>query len=346
MELKKVKSPSNIEKFANNDPEEILVNYMYNKFGQRFLDYRNRYNENIQKKSDQTVYDYPNTVVLELVNRCNLQCTMCYQGFRNDAKKFTLDDNMLDKIFKDFKLNKLNSLMLSISEPLLYKNIEKIFQRAQEANIMDVFLFTNGILLNEKNSKIILNSNVSRLFVSIDAVSEDTYNKVRIPVSKRLSESKTRLEELEKNIKLFVEMRNALGKRLPLVRVSFVSLNNNKHEIEDFKKKWDSLVDSIEVQKEVSINAYEELKNKPKEGLSNKSYFCREPWGQVTVYSDGTVAPCCNTFGRNLPIGNINKESIKDIWNGINIKKIREEFKLNKPNNVCATCINNTSETI
>ena len=171
---------------------------MYNKFGQRFLDYRNRYNENIQKKSDQTVYDYPNTVVLELVNRCNLQCTMCYQGFRNYAKKFTLDDNMLDKIFKDFKLNKLNSLMLSISEPLLYKNIEKIFQRAQEANIMDVFLFTNGILLNEKNSKIILNSNVSRLFVSIDAVSEDTYNKVRIPVSKRLSDSNTRLEELEK----------------------------------------------------------------------------------------------------------------------------------------------------
>ena len=76
--------------------------------------------------------------------------------------------------------------MLSISEPLLYKNIEKIFQRAQEANIMDVFLFTNGILLNEKNSKIILNSNVSRLFVSIDAVSEDTYNKVRIPSIKKV----------------------------------------------------------------------------------------------------------------------------------------------------------------
>ncbi len=346
MELKKVLSPSNIEKFAHNDPEQMLINYMYNKFGQRFLDYRNRYNENIQKKSDQTVYDYPNTVVLELVNRCNLQCTMCYQGFRNDAKKFTLDDNILDKIFKDFKLNQLNSLMLSISEPLLYKNIDKILQRAEEANIMDVFLFTNGILLNEKNSKIILNSNVTRLFISIDAVSEDTYNKVRIPVSKRLSESNTRLEELEKNIKQFIEMRNSLGKKLPLVRVSFVSLNNNKHEIENFKNKWSSIVESIEVQKEVSIKAYEELNNKSKKVLSNKSYFCREPWGQVTVYSDGTVAPCCNTFGRNLPVGDINKESIKDIWNGKNLKKIREELKLNKPNDVCATCINNTSETI
>ena len=62
--------------------------------------------------------EYPTTVVLELVNRCDLECVMCYQGFRNDAEKFTVDETMLDKIFNDFKKNKLSALMLTASEPL------------------------------------------------------------------------------------------------------------------------------------------------------------------------------------------------------------------------------------
>ena len=43
---------------------------------------------------------------------------------------------------------------------------------------MDQFLFTNGTLLNKKNSEIILESSLTRLFVSIDAVSENIYDKV------------------------------------------------------------------------------------------------------------------------------------------------------------------------
>ena len=47
----------------------------------------------------------------------------------------------------DFAKNKLNSLMLTASEPLLYKKIDKVLDRAKKAEIMDVFLFTNGTLL-------------------------------------------------------------------------------------------------------------------------------------------------------------------------------------------------------
>ena len=35
-----------------------------------------------------------------------------------------------------------------------YKKIDKVLDRAKKAEIMDVFLFTNGILLNEKNARI------------------------------------------------------------------------------------------------------------------------------------------------------------------------------------------------
>ena len=131
-------------------------------------------------------------------------------------QKYTLENDLIDKIFKDFKENQLSALMLSISEPLLFKNIGQIFERAKEANIMDIFLFTNGILLNEKNINLILNS-VTRLFISVDASSEEIYNKVRIPVSERLKNNTNRLSDLESNIKILCDLEKNITKNYLLL---------------------------------------------------------------------------------------------------------------------------------
>lgn len=337
--------PNHIIKHTREDPEEILRNELTNKFGDRFLNYRERYENYLTDFGHKLSYDYPMTVVLELINRCNLECVMCYQGWRNDATKSQLNDEELDLLFTDFKKNKLSSLMISISEPLLYKGIDKVLKRAEEAEIMDVFLFTNGSLLNAKNAEMIINSNITRLFISIDGATKKSYDDVRVPVSKRLLET-NRLAELEKNIINFVNLRNSLNKKLPLVRTSFVALKENHHEKELFKKKWLDIVDSVEIQREVSISAYEKI-NTDKVGPAKlSSYNCQEPWGQLGIYSDGSVAPCCNIVGRNSPIGNIKKRSVSEIWNGIEMNKIRDGFKNNKPNKVCQTCIESSGSTL
>ena len=342
-ENKQNKSPDNLIKFSKENLEENLKSSLKKKFGERFDNYRKVYNSNIKNKKFSKLQSYPTTVILELVNRCNLQCTMCYQGFRNNAEKFTLDENMLIKIFDDFKENQLSALMLSISEPLLFKKIDRVFELAKHANIMDIFLFTNGVLLNKKNIEIILNSSVTRLFVSIDASSSEIYNKVRIPVSKNKKDI-DRLKELEQNIKNFMNERNRRNLKLPLVRTSFVALDKNFHERSKFIDKWIDIVDSVEVQKETSITAYDDIKS----GVINynnkiKDYDCGEPWNQISIYSDGTVAPCCNTVGRNLPIGNIKNQTIAEIWNGDKMTELRKSFLNNNPHDVCKACINNSS---
>ena len=339
--------PSNINKYAKKDPEDILYDNLYKKFGQRFVEYRKRYSDNIKKLDLDKKTDFPNTVILELVNRCDLECVMCYQGFRNDAKKATLDDSILDKIFSEFKKKKLNSLMLSYSEPLLYKKFGEILKRAQEADIMDIFLFTNGNLLNEKNSKILLNSSLTRVFISIDAATRDTYDKVRVPVGKsKLKQD--RLQILEKNILNFTKLRDQMNKKLPLVRTSFVALEKNKHEVDMFIEKWKPIVDHVDIQKNVvPFFELDEMK-KMEENLKddNREYSCNEPWGQVSIYSDGTVAPCCATFGRNKIIGDIKKQTLEEIWTGNEMNKIRDGFKKNNPDIVCKTCLNHSQKYI
>ena len=338
IQIKHSTIPEHIIKHNKVDPEQILLEELTKKYGQRFIDYRNRYKKYLEDKDHNTNYNYPMTVVLELVNRCNLECVMCYQGWRNDASKSQLSEKELDKLFNDFKQNKLESLMISVSEPLLYKGISKVLNRAKEANIMDVFLFTNGTLLNQKNSEMILNSNITRLFISIDGVSKKSYDDVRVPVSKRLLK-KDRIKELENNINNFMQLRKSMDKKLPLVRTSFVALKENYHEIEEFRKKWINIVDTVEIQREVSIDAYDKINLNKVGERKLKKYNCQEPWGQMGIYSDGSVTPCCNIVGRNAPIGNIKNNTVSEIWNGQEMNKIRDGFIKNEPNKVCQSCI-------
>ena len=113
---------------------------------------------------------------------------------------------------------------------------------------------------------------------------------------------------------------------------------------------WLNIVDSVEVQKEVSINAYSETSKFNLDELfshskkSDKEYNCRQPWSSIGIYSDGTVTPCCNTFGRNLPIGNIKDDKIENIWKNHKIKKVRESFDNKTPCVGCTICLDNTAE--
>jgi len=328
-------------RIAKEDPELILENELSKRFGDRYRKYRDDYNSIISDPEHKLFLNYPLTVSLELINRCDLECVACYQGFRNDAKQAIIDDKILDKMFLDFKKNKLPALMISQSEPLLYKNIEKVLKKAKEAEIMDVFIFTNGTLLNEKACKMILESSVTKLFVSIDAATEKTFASVRIPVSKRLL-NEDRLEKLENNVKRFIKMRNELNRKTPVVRVSFVDLKENHHEVEAFKEKWKDIVDLVEVQKETSMKFYDKLKKENIHLLEEKSlkkYNCDKPWGEISIYSDGSISPCCNLTGKKIPIGNIKDSTIKEMWDGVKMNAVREGLMKNTPIKVCQACI-------
>ena len=131
--------PFNINKHAKKDPEDILFENLYQKFGSRFSEYRKRYSDNIKGLDLDIKTKFPNTVILELVNRCDLECVMCYQGFRNDAKKSTLDEKLLDKIFSEFKKN---------ISPLKNRNIENKYKREWA-----LYSFIFDLSKNRQNTK-------------------------------------------------------------------------------------------------------------------------------------------------------------------------------------------------
>jgi len=362
--------PLYIKRVEKEDPEKRLSESLIKKYGERFSDYRKQYFKILDNPKNEydSVAEYPLNVLVEVLNKCNLECIMCLSSHRKGPTK-VIDDEMIDKLFKEFKENNLPALMFGAGEePLMYKDIDKMWEKANSIGIMDNFLFTNGTFLNEEMRQKIIENKVSRVFISIDAATEQTYRKIRqtnrgidedIQGNKKLqiiNEDENRLEKIEDNIKKLVELRDSKKLSLPLIRVSFAVQHANKHEIELFKTKWENVVDFIEFQETQNIGydklakLSEEERWRRREPLYKKDYKkdCNAPFHSATVWADGSVIPCCTFQGKNLTLGNINgipelgipATSLKELWNGEKINELREQFRTGKLNIVCQSCLN------
>ena len=67
---------------------------------------------------------------------------------------------------------------------------------------------------------------------------------------------------------------------------------------------------------------------------------CPYPWYGMSIYYDGSVLPCCLNFFDNYIIGDANKQSLKEIWNGKPMTHLRERLAKgeNKSISMCSEC--------
>lgn len=64
---------------------------------------------------------------------------------------------------------------------------------------------------------------------------------------------------------------------------------------------------------------------------------CLNPFLHLHISNDGTAKACCVA---NIPFGNINEQSLEEIWNGEAINKLRDKFRGGKTDPRCAVCHN------
>jgi radical SAM protein with 4Fe4S-binding SPASM domain len=335
-------------------------------YGARWESYRNsfhRTNNKITAADESAELRAPITITLELVNRCNLKCVMCWTD-NHVMKKGVLSLDQICEILNSFRDagNPIPAVIVGLgSEPLLYKEVKNVIMACKNAGVMDIFFGTNAVLLDEELSRFLIAQGVTRLEVSLDAATSETYQKIR---------SKDKLELVESNIKKFVEIRNSLQKKLPVVRLAFVVQELNYDERNLFLSKWKGIVDYIDFQqmsdfskvtsnlgKDLSYYLFDdetaeekkkltdELKHKLKlrNGSNDSELFCPYPFNSLNVWADGDISPCCCFHGRALTIGNINEKSLTEVWHGKEMKALRSEILDGRLNRVCRSCLDRDS---
>ena len=68
---------------------------------------------------------------------------------------------------------------------------------------------------------------------------------------------------------------------------------------------------------------------KQKELLIDSESFCMLPWMHLHAYPDGRAYPCCFAFDP-YPVGDLNKQSLKEVFNGEKMKEMRFAAKTKK----------------
>ena len=64
---------------------------------------------------------------------------------------------------------------------------------------------------------------------------------------------------------------------------------------------------------------------------------CNFLWGEMNVWYDGKCNPCDVDYKSELLVGNIKENSIKQIWNGEQYRKLRNLHRSGKRNE-CFPC--------
>ncbi len=321
----------NISSVKLNDIEEILSE----EFGDRFRAYRVDYRKSMNYDKNGFLPDFPLTVSFELVNRCNLKCVMCYTDHHRLDKK-TLAIGTIESVLRECRQNGLPAAVIGMAaESLLYKDIRRVIGASREAGIMDVFLGTNATLLTPELSEFIVDQRVARVEVSLDAATPETYKKIR---------SKDELDVVEKNVRELVAAKRRKGSKLPVVRLCFCVQPDNVQERQAFIDKWQDDVDYIDFQEMIDFQYVTPLvENRPQDvpnidNLEPQAY-CPYPFNSLHVWADGMVTPCCTYYGKALPLGNVEEQTLTDMWNGDEINKIRDEFRTGNLNPVCRVCL-------
>jgi radical SAM protein with 4Fe4S-binding SPASM domain len=261
-------------------------------------------------------FEFPSVLYVESTNACNLKCVFCPR-IKSDKKIGFMQFKLFKKIVDECtNYNKFFELLLhKDGEPLLAPNLPKMIKYAKMKDISNkVAIASNGILLDEKKSTQILKSGLDELTISLDAATKETYERIKqVPA----------FELVENNIKRFVEMRNALGLTEPMVKVKIVYMKETQHEISDFIKKWKSIADSVPVRAYMTWAGSVENRNVNCVKPVKEPHPCIALFTGLAINWDGDVSVCCYDWNKELIVGDVNKETIYDIWHGQKLKTLR-----------------------
>jgi len=289
------------------------------------------------------VWGFPPILMIEPTNYCNLQCPMCPSG----SGQLTRPKGYLT--FEDFKkiidqVHRYTFMLLlwNQGEPFLHKDLCLMINYAHQKK-MFVIVSTNANYLPCPQQ--IIHSQLDRLIISLDGITQETYNKYRVNGS---------LEKVLQNVKLLVQAKKEFLTSQPFLVWQFIVMKHNEHEIPQLQK----LVDQYEIDelslKTVQIYTPDDLENflplnpkyqrykvkneqfELKYTLRNK---CFRAWHQPVINWDGEMCICCFDKDNQYKIGNCREKPIIELWKSKEYMCFRNMILHHRQKfNICKNC--------
>jgi len=312
------------------------------------------------KATRSTKVAYPNSIMLEVTNHCNLRCITCPREYvyGHEMAKGFMPIEQLKKVV-DEAYPYVDSIGLTgLGETLMYKQIEEAvdYIRAKNDGII-IFISINAHLPKSVEIATRLADKIDTIQISMDGV-EDIYETVRL---------KSDYSFFINNVAQIAA--NAKGKRAD-VMFNFVAVKENYHQMPDIVKVAAEVgVKYVNITpfNVASVTAHDigyyklfmstDFKNRLKMAkqkanesgtveftvwdFESKEGFqkCVFPWSHYYISWDGYMTPCCaKPFPKELNFGNVFKDGLLYCLNTPDYQHFREQWYKNETPKFCEKC--------
>lgn len=292
----------------------------------------------------------PFWVSVDVTSRCNLNCLCC-----SAHSPLIEKEQHNDQIIRDIPLDLFKGLSRDLytlgtrgmtlsgeGEPFLHPHIYELISIAKEKEFQ-ITAFTNGTLLNNKSVPLIVDSGLDILKVSLWASSAEEYQ-LNYPGSRPENFQKIKdgvrlltKTKLEKHIKLpFIELYHPINRHnfqhidamvdLAITTgcngLSFSPVVTNRGRFDEYilrPEEEETMRHSlIRARKRLDSNSVSHnidqtlVRYEVGQSVWKKSP-CYVGWVHTRIKTDGSSVPCVRC---DFPMGNINKNKMRDIWTG------------------------------
>lgn len=275
--------------------------------------------------------NFPRVILLDTTNACNLTCSMCAHRFMK-RKVGVMSMDLYRKIIDEVaEVNPATRVWMTFfGEALIIKH--KLFEMvkyAKKKGLKDVVLNSNGTLLDEEAAILLVRSGLDAIYIGIDAITRETYQKLRVGGD---------YEKVVNNTIRLLEIKKRFKSSHPKVYVQFVEMEENKAEREDFIKFWIEKGANVKVRPKVTWAG--KVKEYGMKLAQKDRYPCHWGMQSIAICWDGRVALCAVDLECEVEVGNVNKESIRSIWMGKHreLRKLQLEGKWDLLPEFCRKC--------
>jgi len=315
----------------------------------------------------------PRSLYLETTSRCNSLCETCILTFggREPARDLTWDE--FRRVVDQFPILE-RVLLHGIGEPLLNRQLPRMIAHLKERGAHVVFN-SNAITLSAKTAERLLEAGLDELRVSLDASTPETYARVRgvdafdrvVGNLRRLARLKTErgvsrpivslwftaLRDNIEEIAGLVPLASAVGAvAIHLQRLVYNGLGLATEEQSlhgRLEERQAALIHDTEaaarsagVEFSASGATTPEVSLTPARAGQPWS-ACRRPWTLAYVTVGGNVLPCCiapwiTSHYEGIILGNLYRQSLRDVWWGERYLAFRRELQTAEPPEPCRGC--------
>jgi len=283
-----------------------------------------------QRKSNLLPY-LPVRLWVELTSNCNYRCIMCPNKDLSKGERGFMDWDLYKKILDEMQAFVFDINLAHRGESLLHPHLVEAIEYARKKKIF-TRLHTNGSLLSENLSKKIIQSGLDRISFSFDGFDKETYERIR---------KGGNFDQTVANIVRFLEIKKEARSKKPITNIEVIDFDGQNKQ--DFPEAKDRFLHQF---RDLPLNSFvlKEMHNWAgrikKEKRGKKYSICPFPWNALIIYWNGEVLPCTQDFFGEFIVGNVNRTSLTEIWNGEKMRFLRKKLSEGsiKELKTCARC--------